>query len=103
MENLALKEKMYAHIEDWKTSGKSRAAYSAQLGITPKKFAYWYRKYQRERPDLPSHNGEGFISIETVPPAVAPAFQITYPNGVKLECPSPEGADRLRTLLTLLD
>jgi len=108
MEDKVLKKKMYSHIVQWETTGLSKSAYSKQLGISPKKFTYWQKKYEKDQKDSTQEEPDAFVPItlsserSIVSSTSNLSLQITYPNGVKLNC-TIEDTHRLRSLLTLMD
>ena len=108
MEDKVLKKKMYTQIEKWESSGKSQASYCRSIGIKPSKFEYCLKKYRKESTLELSDTSESFIPISVTPESTTlvvntPNIQITYPNGVKLECSTLEDSSQLRTLQTLMD
>jgi len=84
-------QEMFNLVESWKDSGLSRSAFCEQEGITVFKFNYWAAK-KRKAELTPG----GFTRLD--PPASASAYEILYPNGVRL---SVKSAD-LGTLSQLL-
>jgi transposase-like protein len=73
-------EEMLFLVEEYFNSGKSRNEFCEEIGVKPTTFSYWIKKKR-----MNEHSSSGFIKIDTAPGGTAPAFEIIYPNGVKLK------------------
>lgn len=90
-------EIMYSHIEDWKASGLTQAAYCGKQRLKLPTFSYWVQKYHKQSSQtVPS----SFISISKADPIAKREYEIIYPNGVKLRVHT-ENLSELYSLLQL--
>lgn len=88
-------EKMYALIEEWKSSGICQEEFCREHGIKIGTFGYWRTKYlKQQEPATPS-----FIPVQPSEPDGA--VEITYPNGVKIRL-MEYTAESLATLIRLV-
>ena len=103
--SLQYRQEMHHLVTEWEQSGMSLRAYSIAEGASYEKLRYWKRKF-RILNQTPSTNTPketpNFISIE-VPNNVEGflGLQLTYPNQVKISCPSGIGLDALESLIKL--
>lgn len=90
-------EKMFALVEAWRESGKTRKQFCNDHNIKVSTFAYWItRKHKIER----SGNGQGheysppgFLSVDVSGSGHrTTSVDIHYPNGVRLSVPMGETA-----------
>ena len=89
-------------IASWQSSGMSQAAFSRQWGISRSKFKHWLKKYRAEQGSVDDQQSEpSFISVELTDQQTVGTYQITYPNGVQLQCPSQISTAQLRSLIYL--
>ena len=99
------KHSMYELVEQWRSSGQSQTCWCRSHGIARSTFGRWRQKYDQDHGQEVSSQEEsfssaGFVSIEV--PGSAPCFQLTYPNGVQLQCPSSTSLAQLRALIDLI-
>ena len=107
MKNLPAKkqEAMYAHIQNWESSGQTQRDYSKTIGVPYSQFKYWKGKYLQDQKHSIKHNStsvqDSFIplQIKNQIPVCLPEVQITYPNGVVVQCPSSTTLDQLKHLI----
>lgn len=85
-----LKAEMYGFINRWESSGLNQKEFCEQEGINYYKFKYW--KARKSKEQEPEHKKQptlqpGFIPIEVPTNKVTLlGLEITFPNGVKLNC-----------------
>ena len=107
MDKSQFKLKMYDLVEQWLSSGQSQNAWCREQGVARSTFGRWRQKYEQDHGgagspnDLSSYTSPGFVSIEV--PGSGQRYQVTYPNGVQLQCPSETSLADLRSLIHLLD
>ena len=99
---------MFHLVERWEQSGMSLRAFSKTVVIPYEKLRYWKKKFkgtnQNTRQELPAipKDTPDFIPIEAPNKTVIlSSLQISYPNRVKLSCPSDIGIDTLKSLIKL--
>ena len=101
-------KQMYTAIESWKASELSQARFSKENGFSRDTFKYWLKKYRIEKGIGNTLLPGPFIPVE-INSLSSPAcltnqereITITYPNGIKVTCPSTIGIDQLRELIKL--
>ena len=99
---------MFHLVERWEQSGMSLRAFSKSEVISYEKLRYWKRKFNgsnintRQKLSATPKDIPDFISVE-VPNNVADfsGLQLTFPNQVKVTCPSDIGLDTLKSLIKL--
>lgn len=75
---------MFALVELYRQSGKSRRAFCLEHGLNPSTFRYWVRRDQKK----PEPSGGGFLPVNVSGPAFkAGSVEICYPNGVRISVP----------------
>ena len=117
---------MYASVKKWLKSGKSRKAFSKELGIHYKSFCNWIVGYAKsegitvkallEQHGLPtrsttissipesqeSSSPERFIPVAvSSPPSTGVFMEFTFPNGVELRFYQPVSAEYIQELMQL--
>ncbi|RLD69420.1 MAG: hypothetical protein DRI95_00145 [Bacteroidetes bacterium] len=107
-ENAKLRKKMQRMIAKWERSGASLRAFGKTEGVSYAKLRYWKRKFKglnqganEESINLPQ-DIPGFISVEM--PNIITDFtglELSFPNNVKITCPSGIGIEELKTLIKL--
>ena len=85
-------QEMLAHVEAWKSSGKSRKQYCAEHGLNPHTMAYWCARARGA--EVPS----GFTPVEFV---AACGIEVCYPNGVRLVLPTGTAMAQVAAYLRL--
>lgn len=82
-------------ISLWRESGLSRSKWCEQEGINRKTFTHWLKKEEQVKVS-------SFVpmQIESKESEVA-TFQISYPNGIVLNCPASTSVAKLIQLLGL--
>jgi len=72
-----------AHIERWKDSGQTQAAYCRQHGLKPHQFTYWKKRFVQTNTDI------SFVPLDlsrNLPVAVTGStFNLFTQNGFKIE------------------
>lgn len=76
------------HVEGWRESGQTQAAYCAEQGVSAKSLAYWLRRFRREGLDQSEP-----LTLVAMRPAVAAepsgesssALSLHAPAGWRLE------------------
>ena len=96
---------MYGFISRCESSGLTQKEFCAQEGINYYKFKYWKTRQNKEQGQAPKKQPcmqGGFIPI-TVPElrSTLPVLEITFPNGVKLNCSQGIEASQVKELITL--
>lgn len=88
------KQQIARIVEEFTSSGKSRAEFSNQHGIHPTTLDSWRRK-QATR----------LIPVKLTPTPAAPqrVFTLTLSNGRRLECPSGFHPAELRSLISIAE
>jgi transposase-like protein len=101
-------EEMYIAIELWKESGLSQKKYCKQNHLSLSTFRYWQKKYQKDKSGNDHNTVQSFIpvhipqSIDTSIQVVNPEYiTITYPNGIKVNCPVSIHIEQLHTLIKI--
>ena len=101
-------EEMYLAIELWKESGLSQEHFCQQEKISSSTFSYWLRKYRQEK-EASASKSNSFVPVELSPPASsiedsseAPVnILISYPNGIRVNCPESISTEKLIELIKL--
>ena len=101
-------QEMFRLVERWEQSGMSLRAFSKTVVMSYEKLRYWKKKFKginqntkQEFLVIPKDTSD-FIPVETPYKAVGfSCLQISYPNQVKLSCPSDIGIDTLKSLIKL--
>jgi transposase-like protein len=92
------------HIEAWKVSGLSKAAYARENGINVNTFHSWFHTQQEA-----SQNGTGFIEISPKKNLRGGAegkeeqIMLVLENGYRLVVPNGYEAETLSSLIDLLE
>ena len=109
------KEEKLTHLELWSESGLSKLAYCKEADLHYKTFLSWtevgdvYNKKSKKSPPKTMESEIGsphsFIPLDISSSNMdspTPSFiEITYPNGVRLSCPSTMELSVLKSLLKL--
>ncbi len=75
---------MFALVEQWKQSGKTRKEFCRDREVNPATFAYWVSKWKsRNSP------AQGFARVD-LSEGQGRKVEITYPNGVRLCTDDPD-------------
>jgi hypothetical protein len=97
-------------VESWKQSGLTQRAFCALKNANYEKLKYWSRKNKdldintKSKVDINQpQNISDFIPIDVhnTPTDDFTEFQLTYPNQVKLTCPSGTNLTTLKSLIKL--
>lgn len=103
-----LRKKMYHLLSKWEVSGMPLKAFSNTVDVSYYKLKYWKYKFKQaeqaatEKPINPQQDKPCFIPVEI--PKTATDFagiEITFPNTVKVICPSGIRLEELKTLIKL--
>ena len=107
-EDLQLKQEMFQIVERWEQSGISIRAFSNSEGISYEKLRYWKKKFKGSNQNIgqklfrPQKNFSDFISVEVPKNTVNfSGLELTYPNQVKITCPSGIELDTLKSLIKI--
>lgn len=82
---------MFAHVEEWRRSGKSIRDYSDSIGVSTGKFEYWVKKVRNttnakmRQPEFVEigTSGKGLNCGQTQWPSPAnPQIELTLPGGL---------------------
>ena len=96
MSQLKKCEEMFCLIRRWEESGKDRATFCKEVGVTVATFGYWRTKYLKAlRSDI---SGE-FVELKPLSPM---PIEIVYPNGVILRLPQSSSTSELKALIRLI-
>ena len=80
---MAKQDKMFAMIERWQRSDKTKAAFARDAGVSINTFHYWCRRFDEECCDLPT---SPFVEVTngTVDEVSSgePRLRVEYPDGV---------------------
>ncbi len=99
--NKSHQQEMLYLLEKWEHSGISLRAFSKTVVISYEKLRYWRKKFKKNFPGHPGGSSE-FIPIDIPNKKEEHSYlQISYPNHVKLTCPSDLGIDKLKSLINL--
>lgn len=71
-------EEMFKLVRLWRKSGLSQSEFCKPHGITVAKFGYWVGKERLVE------KSTGFVHIPVHSPASNSAYEVIYPNGVKV-------------------
>lgn len=71
-------EEMFKLIRQWRKSGVSQSEFCKSHGITVAKFSYWVGKEKLVEKAI------GFVHISAQRSATDNAYEVIYPNGVKV-------------------
>lgn len=94
----AAKERMFAHIEQWKASGLTQKAYCQSNAIAYSVFHYWYKLYRSGEPaSCAAKPSAGFLPLQL--PAAAGCVELCFANGHRLLFHQPVSAEYLRALV----
>lgn len=78
-------EKMFALVEQWKTSSMTQKQFCAHYNIKLATFSYWVGRYRRA--EHSEQDDAGFVRIQdqtTFTSQNKTAIELIYPNGVRL-------------------
>ncbi len=101
------KEEMYLTIELWQESGLSQVKFCSREKLSVKTFSYWYRKYKNEKglsSEVYKETPDTFIPVKvsngrTVTNEYYGRIEVSFPNGVQLNCPAGIDIGQLKTLI----
>uniref|UniRef100_UPI00188E86E4 IS66 family insertion sequence element accessory protein TnpA n=1 Tax=Pararhodonellum marinum TaxID=2755358 RepID=UPI00188E86E4 len=91
-------DEYYDLFSRWQASGKSKAAFAQDEGISRTAFYYWCRKFSVGQP-----YAAGVSSFSLITPDVGfqrdPVLRISYPSGVNIEFFGKVEVDTVKRLL----
>ena len=95
------------HVEQWRTSGQSQAAYCREHGLTDHRLRYWKRCFLPEAVAEEFSGPEGFLPVQLVSNSTAPAtvdsgITVRLPTGLGLELRSGFDRQALRAAVQAL-
>jgi hypothetical protein len=88
-----LREKMFALIEAWQTSGLSQKDYLLQVGIKQAKFQYWLKQYREQSQSSPLGS---FVEIQ---PSYSNPIIIRFPDGLEISLPAQTSVRTIKELI----
>ena len=102
-------EEMFLAVELYQESNLSQKDYAIQEGLKVGTFKYWVNKYNAHHHPKPKKNNpikkkNDFIPIQVdneETSGIMSGLEITYPNGVKITCPSNMEMHQIKALLSL--
>lgn len=100
-----VQQKMFGHIDQWKTSGLSQKAFCLQYEIRYYVFHYWYKRYREAQQhqtldSVSAHKGSSFIPLQinsSLP--TASHAELIYPDGRRLLFHQPVEALFLKVII----
>jgi len=78
------------HVEQWRTSGQSQAAYCREHGLSDHRLRYWKRCILPEAVAEEFSGSEGFLPVQLVSNSTAPA---TVDSGITVRLPTGLGVE----------
>lgn len=74
----------YDLFNRWQVSGKSKAAFAGDEGISSATFYYWCRKFSLKEP---ANSTQSSFSVITPDPGLQrePVVRVSFPSGVSIE------------------
>ena len=82
-------------LDEWKTSGQSKATYCKERNIAYHSFFYWQKKLSKPG----TSSKKKFIKLPTLPkPLPAALAEVVYPNGTRIVFHSLPGVYILKQL-----
>lgn len=95
-ENLSTKHAYWKqHVDAWKRSGESQAAYCRRHQLKAHQMIYWRQVFSDDQPFA----DEGFLAIDLSGASQASDLTLTLPNGVKISEITSENLRLVRTLI----
>jgi len=98
------RQRMFDIIERWHQSNSSQRSFCLEHNIPHWQFKYWHSKYRngsstRGRTKVSAK--DKFIPVKLQDSVTEEGFRVkvVFPNGVRIECSSLEGVDRLASLI----
>jgi transposase-like protein len=91
---------MYSAIEQCSNEDITYSHYCNQTGIPYATFKYWIKKYQRERTTRETTTKASFVPVHVQSENnTTDRFTITFPGGVRIDCPSTTPVGYLSALI----
>lgn len=93
-------DQMYSLIRKWESSGISQIKFIEKHQISKSTFGYWRKKYLQNCNN--SEQSSKMIPVNILSPETeqqATSFEIIYPNGVRIVCPSEIEISRVKDLI----
>lgn len=96
---------MYGFIRRWESSGLNQKEFCTQEGINYYKFKYWKTRQNKEQE--PAQKKQPTLQADFIPITVPDhnctisGLEITFPNGVKLNCNQGLEASQVKELIKL--
>lgn len=91
-------EEYYDLVCRWQTSGKSKASFAEEAGISRTTFYYWCKKFEETVPG--AVQGSCFSLLENHQfPDRSPSVRINYPSGISIEFFGFADADMVKKLI----
>ena len=92
------RQRMFAHVEQWKISGLSQKAYCANCGLAYHVFHYWYKCYRSHyEPGEAKHR---FMQVQVAPSTTQAYVEVMLTDGRRLLFHQPVSVDYLKALLS---
>lgn len=86
------------HVDGWRSSGLSQAAYCSEHGLSLASFGYWRRRLARPAESPPT----GLLPIRVASPSSSAAVEVRLPNGLVLVLPGVSSSAGLSALVQAL-
>jgi hypothetical protein len=91
-------------VARWRRSGESGAGFARRHDVHPWTFWYWCRKLSTE-PQLPSPTGSNaasFVPVQMTVEADAPAVEIVFTGGDRVQVRAGASADLVRQVVAAM-
>jgi hypothetical protein len=110
--DLKTQQAKYRLLDKWESSGLNQKAFCRTEGLNYYTFKYWKGKRDTKTANLSAHPKDtesGFIPIQVSKPVLQKGsanfgtaeIQISYPNGVKVNCPADMDFDQIKMLIQI--
>ena len=90
------------HINSWRESGHSGAAYCQLHQLVYHQFSYWRRKFQDSHAQLTSCEPAGFVRVLGADTESSTGLSLALPNGLVIQNIGDSNVNVVRQLLAVL-
>lgn len=97
--NERLRKTWAIHIDTWKKSGLTQAAYCNKHDLKPHQFWYWNRRLKTDNKPKKKSSRAGFVSVQFKPEKAKTALKLRFPNGMELDGIQPENLAVTREII----
>lgn len=94
---MSKESEMFALMAEWESSGLDRTTFCGEHGIKVSKFSYWRTRYKKSI--QMENQSDRFVPIK---PALKPAIEVVYPNGVKIVLPASTDHLQIASFINLI-